>query len=84
MIHADISSGILDQVLKEFLEALQRDYVKIESLAKGLFYYLACCHVFLKYGCTVRRPSRAPSPKLERHQPQLCSAIYQYAAADWR
>ena len=34
-------SGILDQVLQEFLQALQGDYSKLQSLAQGLFYYLA-------------------------------------------
>lgn len=41
MLQAGISSGVLDQVLQEFLQALQGDYTRIESLAKGLFYYLA-------------------------------------------
>lgn len=34
-------SGILDQVLQEFLQALQGDYSKLQTLAQGLFYYLA-------------------------------------------
>ncbi|MBN1683991.1 MAG: P-type conjugative transfer protein TrbL [Gammaproteobacteria bacterium] len=41
MIPTSISTGILDQVLKEFLKALQSDYARIEMFAKGLFYYLA-------------------------------------------
>lgn len=41
MLQSGISAGILDQVLQEFLQALQGDYIRIESLAKGLFYYLA-------------------------------------------
>lgn len=41
MLQAGISSGVLDQVLQEFLQALQGDYTRIENLAKGLFYYLA-------------------------------------------
>lgn len=41
MLHAAVSTGILDQVLQEFLQALQHDYTRIEELAKGLFYYLA-------------------------------------------
>lgn len=40
-MQAAISSGILNQVLQEFLQALQNDYGRIEQLAKGLFYYLA-------------------------------------------
>lgn len=41
MLHAAVSTGVLDQVLQEFLQALQHDYTRIEALAKGLFYYLA-------------------------------------------
>ena len=41
MLHAAVSTGVLDQVLQEFLQALQHDYTRIEELAKGLFYYLA-------------------------------------------
>ena len=41
MLHAAVNTGVLDQVLQEFLQALQRDYTRIEDLAKGLFYYLA-------------------------------------------
>ena len=41
MLHAAVSTGVLDQVLQEFLSALQHDYARIEDLAKGLFYYLA-------------------------------------------
>lgn len=41
MLHAAVNTGVLDQVLQEFLQALQRDYTRIEALAEGLFYYLA-------------------------------------------
>ncbi len=37
----DISAGVLDQVLQEFLKALEGDYTRIEDLAKDLFYLLA-------------------------------------------
>jgi len=34
-------TGVLDQVLQEFLKALQGDYTRLEIFSKGLFYYLA-------------------------------------------
>lgn len=41
MMMQSMSSGILDQVLQEFLQAFQGDFSRIENLAKDLFYYLA-------------------------------------------
>ncbi len=41
MLQAAVSTGVVDQVLQEFMQALQRDFGRIEDLAKGLFYYLA-------------------------------------------
>lgn len=36
-----VTTGVLDQVLQEFMRALLRDYGRIESLSMALFYYLA-------------------------------------------
>lgn len=41
MLTDTINTGILDQVLQEFLSVLQYDYGRLESAAKTLFYYLA-------------------------------------------
>ncbi len=45
MLQTAINSGVLDQVTGEFLKSFQNNYGNIETLAKGLFYYLAAIQI---------------------------------------